>query len=29
VEQVVAEFRAFLLDTLAAGDDELAVIELE
>ena len=29
VEQVVAEFRTFLLDTLAAGEDELAVIELE
>ena len=29
VETIVAEFRAFLLDALSAGDDELPVIELE
>jgi hypothetical protein len=29
VDTVVAEFRAFLLDALAAGEDELPVIEFE
>ena len=29
VEAVVAEFRRFLLDGLAAGEDELPVVELE
>jgi hypothetical protein len=29
VDGIVTEFRAFLLDALAAGDDELPVVELE
>jgi len=29
VEAVVIEFRRFLLDGLAAGEDELPVMELE
>jgi len=29
VDTVVAEFRAFLLDALAAGEDELPVVEME
>jgi len=29
VDTVIAEFRAFLLDALAAGEDELPVIEFK
>ena len=29
VDSIVAEFRAYLLSALAAGEDELPVIELE
>jgi hypothetical protein len=29
VDEVVAEFRTFLLDVLDAGEDELPVVELE